>query len=144
MLAALLHKYVPHLCFFQDLQILQTGVPVYNHCSLWEVILTKEPYATDYKNVLHLVNIILILPISAAQCERGFSAQNRILCSLHVSTLEDLIQIGSEGPSLWSIWSQALCETLVWIQEEEASLHKMAKWHWLRMLPVNPLIWNCK
>lgn len=75
-----------------------------SYCSLWEVLLTKEPYFTDFQNVLHLVEIMFVLPISAAQCERGFSAQNRIKSkvrnSLHVSTLEDLIRISTEGPSL--------------------------------------------
>ncbi|XP_041954873.1 zinc finger protein 862-like isoform X1 [Alosa sapidissima] len=72
--------------------------------SLWQMLLTKEPYKTDYKNLLHLVEILLILPISAAQCERGFSAQKRIKSSLrsslHVSTTVDLIRISTEGPSL--------------------------------------------
>ena len=47
---------------------------------------------------------MLALPISAAQCERGFSAQNRIKSSkrssLAVSTTEDLMRITLEGPSL--------------------------------------------
>ncbi len=47
---------------------------------------------------------MLVLPISAAQCERGFSAQNRIKNStrscLGVSTTEDLMRISLEGPSL--------------------------------------------
>ena len=38
---------------------------------------------------------MLVIPISSAQCERGFSAQRRIKSdvrrSLHVSTKEDLI-----------------------------------------------------
>ncbi|XP_076121139.1 zinc finger protein 862 isoform X2 [Alosa pseudoharengus] len=75
-----------------------------SYSSLWQMLLTKEPYKTDYKNLLHLVEILLILPISAAQCERGFSAQKRIKSSLrsslHVSTTEDLIRISTEGPSL--------------------------------------------
>lgn len=75
-----------------------------SYCSLWEVLLTKEPYCTDFQNALHLVEIMLVLPISAARYERGFSAQNRIKSkvrnSLHVSTLEDLIRICTEGPSL--------------------------------------------
>ena len=41
-------------------------------------------------------------PISAAQCERAVSAQNRIKSSLRVgldsSTLQDLIRITAEGP----------------------------------------------
>jgi len=47
---------------------------------------------------------MLVLPISAAQCERGFSAQNRIKnskrSSLGVSTTEDLMRISLEGPSV--------------------------------------------
>ena len=45
-----------------------------------------------------------IIPISSAQCERGFSAQRRIKSDvrsrLHVSTTEDLIRISMEGPEL--------------------------------------------
>ena len=47
---------------------------------------------------------MLVIPISSAQCERGFSAQRRIKSevrsSLHVSTTEDVICISMEGPEL--------------------------------------------
>lgn len=47
---------------------------------------------------------MLVLPISAAVCERGFSTQNRIKsdvrASLHTDTVEDLIRISVEGPEL--------------------------------------------
>ena len=47
---------------------------------------------------------MLVIPISSAKCERGFSAQRRIKSdvrsSLHVSTTEDLIRISMEGPEL--------------------------------------------
>ena len=70
--------------------------------SLWQTMLTKMPYKQDYQNVLHLVEILLVLPISAAQCERAVSAQNRIKSNLRVnlgsSTLEDLIRVSAEGP----------------------------------------------
>ena len=59
------------------------------------------PYKPDYQNVLHLVEILLVSPISAAQCERAVSAQNRIKSNLRVnlgsSTLEDLIRVSAEG-----------------------------------------------
>ncbi|XP_059930487.1 zinc finger protein 862-like [Gadus macrocephalus] len=75
-----------------------------SYSGLWETMLTKEPYREDYKNILELVQLMLALPISAAQCERGFSAQNRIKSSkrssLAVSTTEDLMRITLEGPSL--------------------------------------------
>ena len=45
---------------------------------------------------------MLVIPISFAQCERGFSAQRRIKSdvrsSVHVSTTEDIIRISMEGP----------------------------------------------
>ena len=67
-------------------------------------MLTKVPYKENFKDVLHLVEILLVLPISAAQCERAVSAQNRIKsstrASLGVSVLEDLIRISAEGPSV--------------------------------------------
>ncbi|KAK7877196.1 hypothetical protein WMY93_032098 [Mugilogobius chulae] len=75
-----------------------------SYLSLWETMLTKEPFCSDYKNILHLVQIMLVLPISSAVCERGFSAQKRIKSdirgSLHVDTVEDLIRISMEGPCM--------------------------------------------
>ena len=74
------------------------------YLSLWELMLTREPYCSDYKNILHLVYILLVLPVSSAVCERGFSSQKRIKsdarASLHTDTVEDLIRISVEGPSL--------------------------------------------
>lgn len=47
---------------------------------------------------------MLVLPVSTAVCERGFSAQKRIKsdirASLHSDTVEDLIRISVEGPSM--------------------------------------------
>ena len=73
-----------------------------DYSTLWETFLTKLPYKEDYADVLHLVEILLVLPISAAQCERAVSSQNRIKsstrASLNVEVLEDLIRLSSEGP----------------------------------------------
>uniref|UniRef100_A0A8C6SCA7 HAT C-terminal dimerisation domain-containing protein n=1 Tax=Neogobius melanostomus TaxID=47308 RepID=A0A8C6SCA7_9GOBI len=75
-----------------------------SYCGLWQVLLTNEPYCSDFENILHLVRIMLVLPVSSAQCERGFSAQRRIKSdvrsSLHPTTVEDLIRISVEGPSV--------------------------------------------
>ena len=66
--------------------------------------LTKVPYRDDLKDVLHLIEILLVFPVSAAQCERAISAQNRIKndssSSLGGETLEDLMRISLEGPTL--------------------------------------------
>lgn len=70
--------------------------------NLWQTFLTKAPYKDNFKDVLHLVEIVFVLPISTAQCERAVSAQNRIKSSvratLATSVLEDLIRLSSEGP----------------------------------------------
>lgn len=64
-----------------------------DYISLWKTLMTKVPYKEYFKDVLHYVKILLVLPISAAQCQQAMSAQNRIKSStratLPVSTLED-------------------------------------------------------
>ena len=71
---------------------------------LWATLLTKAPYKDDLKDILLLFEILLVLPLSAAQCERAISAQNRIKncrrASLASQTTEDLIRISAEGPPL--------------------------------------------
>ena len=75
-----------------------------SYSDLWQILLTKNPYKTDFSNILHLVRIILTLPISSTECERAFSAQKRIksdiLSCMSVQRLTDLILIFSEGPDL--------------------------------------------
>lgn len=75
-----------------------------DYTNLWATMLTKVPYKENFKDVLHLVEILLVLPISAAQCEQAVSSQNRIKSStratLSVSVLEDLIRLSSEGPPI--------------------------------------------
>ena len=71
---------------------------------LYKLLLTKEPYRTDLQNILYIVEILLVLPISSANCERAFSAQKRIITptrtSMLTSTASDLILISTEGPEL--------------------------------------------
>lgn len=73
-----------------------------SYSNLWSTMLTKDPYKSEYQDVLHLVELLLVLPISSAQCERAFSTQNRIKSAkrscLETETTEALIRISSEGP----------------------------------------------
>ena len=75
-----------------------------NCAELWQIMLTKEPYKSDFANVLLLVELMLVLPTSSAECKRAFSAQKRIKSdtrnSLSVERLFDLILINAEGPEL--------------------------------------------
>ena len=82
--------------------LVNTSLRDKDYASLWETLLIKTPYKDSFNNVLYLEEILLVQPISAAQCERAISAQNRIKSSLRVnlavSSLEDLIRISAEGP----------------------------------------------
>lgn len=73
-----------------------------DYATLWETLLTKLPYEEDFADVLHLVEILLVLPIMAAQYERTVSSQNQIKSStratLNVAVLEDLIRLSCKGP----------------------------------------------
>ncbi|XP_034562833.1 uncharacterized protein LOC117829315 [Notolabrus celidotus] len=41
------------------------------YLSLWELMLTREPCCSEYKNIMHLVHILLVLPVSSVVYERG-------------------------------------------------------------------------
>lgn len=74
-----------------------------SYTGLWKTMLAKQPYKEDFKD-LHLVHNLLVLPVSAVQCEQVFSAQNHVKLdvrsSLATETLEDLIRISADGPAL--------------------------------------------
>ena len=42
-------------------------------------MLTKEPNKSDFADVLHLVELMVVLPISSSDCERAFSAQKQLI-----------------------------------------------------------------
>ncbi|KAL8582332.1 hypothetical protein ACOMHN_037089 [Nucella lapillus] len=75
-----------------------------SYLDLYQMLLMKKPYRDSFKNILHLVQILISLPISSANCERAFSAQKRIKSStrssLSTTRLSDLIVISTEGPEL--------------------------------------------
>ncbi|XP_071953114.1 zinc finger protein 862-like [Antedon mediterranea] len=111
---------------WSDMKLLiQINLQDKSYLDLWQIMLTKKPYCEDYKNILHLVQILLVMPISAAQCERGFSAQKRIKTdvrnSLHVSTTEDLIRIEMEGPTLESFDPTTIAEK--WLSDGQRNFN---------------------
>ena len=67
---------------------------------LWRKMLTEKQH--KYPNVLHIIRILLVCPVSTAQVERQFSSIKRILgdwrLKLKTSTIEDLLRICTEGP----------------------------------------------
>ena len=76
--------------------------PTDSMTKLWELLGTH--HKEEIPNLLQLASIALILPTSTAECERGFSAQNRIKTALRnrltTSRLNVLMTIDIEGPTL--------------------------------------------
>lgn len=64
--------------------------------------LRNPVHKEEIPNLLQLASIALILPTSTAECERGFSVQNRIKTALRnrltTSHLHALMTIDIEGP----------------------------------------------
>ena len=103
-----------------------------SHMAVWNLMLTKEPYCTNFQNVLHLVEIMTALPISTAQCERGFSAQRRIKTEartrLHPETVGDLIRISLEGPDVAEFDPTVYAES--WLNESTRARRPNVKQSW--------------
>ena len=61
-------------------------------------------FSSLYPTLSKLASIALIVPVSTADCERGFSTMNRIKTDprnrLKMTTLDKLIRLSSEGPEL--------------------------------------------
>lgn len=71
--------------------------------AVWERLMQDDEYKEDFRNLLPLFEVILVLPISTAACERGFSCMKRIKhdwrSSLATDTLCKLMYISIEGPT---------------------------------------------
>ena len=61
-------------------------------------------FSSLYPTLSKLASIALIVPVSTADCERGFSTMNRIKTDprnrLKTETVDKLIRLSSEGPEL--------------------------------------------
>ena len=69
--------------------------------TMWKAIFNKK--ASTFGNIMHLVAIVMVLPVSNAILERAFSAMARVLTdwrrSLKTEILSDLMLITMEGPA---------------------------------------------
>ena len=69
-----------------------------------EVLSSDPSFSSLYPYLSNIASIALTLPISTADCERGFSTMNRIKTDqrnrLKTSTLDKLIRLSTEGASI--------------------------------------------
>ena len=89
--------------------------------ALWQRMLTE--HEQDYPNVLMLVELVLILPMSTACCERGFSAMKREKndwrSSLSSTSLNSILRIVIDGPSVKDFCPNSALET--WWESSQRS-----------------------
>ena len=45
---------------------------------IWQLMISKNPYKDNFAGVLKLVKIMLVIPVTSAECERVVSSMNRI------------------------------------------------------------------
>ena len=70
--------------------------------TLWQFIF--KHHGDKFPNLLKLAAIVLTTPVHTADCERGFSNQNRVKISLRnrlsPERLDDLVTVSCEGGAL--------------------------------------------
>lgn len=79
--------------------------------SAWKILFeTWEETSNDFTNVLHLIQILLVLPVASAHVERCFSLLKRILgdwrLCLGTQTIEKLMHICLDGPPIEEFQAQ--------------------------------------
>ena len=74
------------------------------HLNDWQKVFKHELLKEKYQNLLIIFEIILVIPMSTAECERGFSALKRIKTDwrsrLFVEMTHSLMNILQTGPSI--------------------------------------------
>ena len=75
-----------------------------NYLDIWQKIFRNESIKQECKNVLHVFEMILIVPFTNAKVERLFSRMNRVktdICNrLSRRRLDVCLRVGEEGPDV--------------------------------------------
>ena len=83
-------------------QLVSKNYPSMQIHPLWELLYTK--YRETFPNLFKLVSAAFAIPVTSADCERGFSTQNRIKrahrSSLGAKQLDVLMRISIQGPPI--------------------------------------------
>jgi hypothetical protein len=74
------------------------------YLEVWKRVLTNDSIKAECENILHLIEILLIIPFTNAKVERMFSCMNRVKSDwrnrLNRDTPDDLLRISEDGPML--------------------------------------------
>ena len=85
-------------------QPLVSNIREITYLEAWTRILTNDSAQKDCENIFHVIEILLVTPFTDAKVERMFSRMNRVKSDwrnhLNRDTLDDLLRIGEDGPTL--------------------------------------------
>lgn len=94
----------------------------------YETVMGSDPSCEEFKsiqNIIPIVNVMLTISPSTAECERGFSTMNRIKTqsrtSMSQSTLQNLIRISVDGPSMQDF--SATKSIIHWMDSSKGTRH---------------------
>ena len=89
-----LKMYVQRMEHFRDVHPL----------AVWQRVSQDDVVRKDYQNILKIIHLTSLYPLSNASCERAFSTMKRIKsdwrCKLSPPTMDMLMRIDIEGPKL--------------------------------------------
>lgn len=100
---------------------------------LWSQIL--KVWSEQFPNILHIIEIIEVMPMSTSKVERAFSLLNRVKTdwriNLSAATVEDLMYISLEGPPEEDAAAAACAESAVkkWFRSGKKSRRPHVKPH---------------
>ena len=88
---------------WQDAKLFIADLPPARRQMAWRDILAEPELAAKFPNLTHIVEVLLVLPLSTAACERGFSCMKQVKtdwrASLSVDMLTKLMFIVLNGPA---------------------------------------------
>ncbi|XP_071505975.1 LOW QUALITY PROTEIN: zinc finger protein 862-like [Diadema antillarum] len=89
---------------WQEAKLYVSSLPTMKRHNAWMDIMLDEELKAHIPNFMHLVEILTVLPLSTAACERGFSCMKRVKCdwrsSLKVDMLSKLMFVVLNGPEV--------------------------------------------
>ena len=106
-------------------KVLIKQLPQAQQSTAWTDFMADPDRQETFPNLLMVVELVLVLPMSTAACERGFSAMKRIKTdwrsSLSVEMLWKLIYVSIEGPEVAQFQPDRVVQR--WLSAGERARH---------------------
>ena len=104
--------------------VIEQRYPTDNSQMLWSILCKYHGEA--FPNLITLAKLLLVIPLQTADCERGFSCQNRIHTALRnklkPSKVEQLMTVMLEGPSVDTFAYQQAVN--IWSSKQQRRIFK--------------------